>query len=90
MSSGDTGKETSRTETKASNRTDGRIGIGSDAVTRLCGEKYEIDSKNVIFADTILYVVRIIVPLPFLSSRIPNTDTFVDQGDSLLKPGDKS
>jgi len=52
VSSGDTGKETSRTEAGARNKTeDGRV-INSDIVTRLCGENMEETQKNVISADT--------------------------------------
>jgi len=49
---GDTDNETSETRAGMDNKTDNGKGIGSDAVTGYCGEKYETDSRNVTFADT--------------------------------------
>ena len=54
VSIGDIGKETSG----AGNRTDGRRGIDSDAITGLCGEKYGMDSKIVTSADSKYFLVE--------------------------------
>jgi len=56
VSAGDTGEETSRIGAGADNGTYGGREIGSDAVTRPCGEKYGTDSKTMTYADKILHV----------------------------------
>ena len=76
MSFNDTGEETSWTTVGAGKQTHCEREIDSDAVNKLCEEKYETDSKNVTYAYIILLVVRTVTLISFLSSRIPNKDTF--------------
>jgi len=76
VSFSDIGEEISGTGAGGDNRIDSGRGINSDVVNKLCEEKYETDSKNVTYAYIILLVVRTVTPISFLSSRIPNKNTF--------------
>ena len=70
-------EETLGTEASVGNRTDDERGINSDAVMVFCGKKDETDSQNVTSIDTkYFHVGKIVVPISFLSLRIPNKDTF--------------
>ena len=73
---GGTGEEALGAGAGADNGTDGGRRKDSNTVTGPYGKKYETDSKNMTSADTILLVGRTVTPVSFLSSRMPNKDTF--------------
>jgi len=61
VSIGDTGEEISGTGACVDNITDSGRGIDSDVVSRPCGQKHEIDSRNVTFTIETKYFLLVVL-----------------------------